>query len=86
MHTVELLDEAVEVAERLGFKIHQDWLGGEGTSACWVKGRKWLMIDLAQSYDDQLAEIAFALRGEIHLANVPMTSDLAEYLDVRRVA
>jgi hypothetical protein len=86
MHTVELLDEAVEVARLLGFKIQQDWLGGEGTSACWVKGRKWLMVDLAQSYDEQLGEIAYALRGEIQLANVSMTPDLAEYLDVRRVA
>lgn len=86
MHTVELLDEAVSVAGRLGYDVREDFLGGEGTAACWVKGRKLLMLDLGQDYDEQLAEIAHALRGEIHLAHVTMSPHLADYLDVRRVA
>ena len=30
MHTVELLDEAVQAARRLGYEVRQDWLGGDG--------------------------------------------------------
>ena len=29
MHTVELLQEAMEAARRLGYEVRQDWLGGD---------------------------------------------------------
>lgn len=86
MHTVELLDEAVQVARRLGYEVRQDWLGGDGGGHCLVRGRKWLLLDLAQSSDEQLEVVAEALRGEIGASRVIQSSELAERLDLRSAA
>jgi hypothetical protein len=86
MHTVELLHEAVDAAKRLGYEVRQDWLGGDGGGHCIVRGRKWLLLDVAQSADEQLEVVADALRGEIAAPRVVKSRELAERLDVRSVA
>jgi hypothetical protein len=86
MHTVELLQEAVEAARQLGYEVRQDWLGGDGGGHCIVRGRKWLLLDVAQSADEQLEVVADALRGEIGIVGVVKSPALAERLDVRSVA
>jgi hypothetical protein len=86
MHTVELLQEAVEAARRLGYEVRQDWLGGNGGGHCLVRGRKWLLLDVAQSADEQLDVVAQALRGEAGAARVVKSHELAERLDVRSAA
>jgi hypothetical protein len=86
MHTVELLQEAVEAARRLGYEVRQDWLGGDGGGHCIVRGRKWLLLDVAQSADEQLDVVAEALRGEVGAVRVVKSRELAERLDLRRAA
>jgi hypothetical protein len=86
MHTIELLQEALEAARRLGYEVRQDWLGGNGGGHCLVRGRKWLLLDMAQSADEQLNVVAVALRGEIGAARVVKSPQLAERLDVRSIA
>jgi hypothetical protein len=86
MHTVELLHEAVSAAKRLGYEVRQDWLGGDGGGHCIVRGRKWLLLDVAQSPDEQLEVVADALRGEIAAPRVVKSRELAERLDLRSVA
>jgi hypothetical protein len=86
MHTVELLQEAVEAARQLGFEVRQDWLGGDGGGHCIVRGRKWLLLDVAQSADEQLDVVAEALRGETAATRVVHSRELVERLDVRSVA
>jgi hypothetical protein len=86
MHTVELLDEAVEAARRLGYEVRQDWLGGDGGGHCLVRGRKWLLLDVAQTADEQLEVVAEALRGEIGAARLIASVELAERLHLRSVA
>jgi len=86
MHTVELLQEAVEVAKRLGYEVRQDWLGGNGGGHCLVRGRKWLLLDLAQTPDEQLDVVADALRGEHGAARAVESIELADRLDVRSAA
>ena len=86
MHSVGLREQAIQVARRLGYDIRQDWLGGEGSGHCLVRGRKILLLDLAQSPEGQFSAIRDALHGEIQLANVTMTEQLADWLDVRSVA
>jgi hypothetical protein len=86
MHTVELLEEAVEAARRLGYEVRQDWLAGDGGGHCLVRGRKWLLLDLAQSADEQLDVVAEALRGEAGTRSAIKSPELAERLSVRRVA
>jgi hypothetical protein len=86
MHTVELLDEALEAARRLGYEVRQDWLGGDGGGHCLVRGRKWLLLDVAQTADEQLEVVADALRGEMGAARVIRSRELAARLDLRSVA
>jgi hypothetical protein len=86
MHTAELLREALDAARQCGYEIRQDWLGGDGGGHCLVRGRKWLLLDMAQSADEQLDVVAAALRGEQAAARVNMSPELADRLDVRSAA
>ena len=86
MHTVELLQEAVETARQLGYEVRQDWIGGDGGGHCIVRGRKWLLLDLAQSADEQLDVVADALRAEAGALRAVKSRELAERLQLRSVA
>jgi hypothetical protein len=86
MHTVELLNEAVDAARRLGYEVRQDWLGGNGGGHCLVRGRKWLLLDVAQSVDEQLDVVTEALRGEADAVSVVKSAELAKRLQVRTAA
>jgi hypothetical protein len=86
MHTVELLQEAVEAARRLGYEVRQDWLGGDGGGHCIVRGRKWLLLDVAQTAEERLGIVAEALRGEAGAARVEKSRELSKRLDLRSVA
>ncbi len=86
MHTVELLDEALHVAERCGYRVRQEWLGGRGGGGCEIKGRKWLFLDLAFSPEEQLEVVLDALRREALATSVPMPPELRERLRGRRIA
>lgn len=85
MHTVELLDEACEVAESLGYKIRQEWLGGTGGGACEFSGQKWIFIDLALNAIEQLDQVAGGLRHDpgIYFASLsyPLQQLLGVHLD-----
>ncbi len=86
MHTVELLNEAVRTAKSLGYEVRQDWLGGNGGGHCLVRGRKWLLLDVAQTADEQLDVVTEALRGEAGAARAVKSAELAERLNVRMAA
>ena len=53
MHTVVLLAHALNLAERLGYVVRQEWLDGNGGGGCELRGRRFLFIDLAASPADQ---------------------------------
>lgn len=82
MHTVELLDEALDLAASLGFAIRQEWLGGSGGGGCEIKGRKHLFLDLALSPLEQLEQVTQAIatcQQADELADSPIIS-----LELRR--
>ena len=86
MHTVEVLQEAVEAARRLGYEVRQDWLGGDGGGHCIVRGRKWLLLDVAQTADEQLDIVADALRCESGASRHVQSRELARRLVTRSAA
>ena len=86
MHTVELLQEALDTARQLGFEVRQDWLGGDGGGHCLVRGRKWLLLDLAQPPDEQLDVVASALRSEFETTDLDISPELAQRLELSRAA
>jgi len=86
MHTVELLEGALDLAGRLGYKIRQEWLGGSGGGGCELAGRKILFLDLALNPTEQLDQVLDALRHEPQACALPMPHQLRELLKVRRTA
>jgi len=86
MHTVELLDQAFDLAGRLGYQIRQEWLGGSGGGGCELHGRKIIFLDLALAPVDQLGFVLDALRREPDALTLPMPGPLRELLGVRKSA
>jgi hypothetical protein len=86
MHTVELLREALDAAKRLGYEVRQDWLGGDGGGHCLVRGRKWILLDLAQTAEEQLDVVVEALHDEPGAARVVCSPELMQRLQVRLAA
>src|SRR5262249_16658894 len=64
MHTVDALEQSIEFAQRLGYRIRQEWLGGSGGGACEFNGQKWLFVDLALNAAEQLEQVVTALKED----------------------
>ena len=62
MYSVDLLEEAIDLAKANGFEVRQ-WLGESGGGACRI-GSKWvLFINLTLTAQEQLQNVVLALRG-----------------------
>lgn len=84
MHTVELLDAAVNSARQVGFKVRFEWLGGAPAGACEIKGQKWLFVDLALTPTEQLDQVLTALAAACPAdESLPATLQLPEPLTQR---
>ncbi len=86
MHTVELLEHALDLAGRLGYRVRHEWLDGDGGGGCELHGRKLLFVDLATGPEDQLERVLDTLRREPEATALPMAHPLRELLKVRRSA
>lgn len=86
MHTVELLEEALALATRIGYLIRQEWLGGNGGGACEIQGSKLIFLDLALGPNDQLDQVLDALRREPDALDMPMPHTLRDLLQARKSA
>ncbi|MEI8376405.1 MAG: hypothetical protein WCJ35_26605 [Planctomycetota bacterium] len=86
MHTVVLIAHALNLAERLGYVIRQEWLEGSGGGGCELRGRKFLFVDLATSPADQLEMVLGVLRGEPRVAELSMPQELRDILRLRKSA
>jgi len=84
MHTVEMLSQALELARRLGYQIREDHLEGAGGGHCLIRGRKWLLLDLTQSAEEQLRDVLDAVRGDARLYQVGVPPALADSLSHER--
>ncbi len=86
MHTVVLLAHALNLAERLGYVVRQEWLDGNGGGGCELRGRKLLFIDLAAPPADQFQMVLGVLRGEPCAAEHSMPQELRDLLRLRKSA
>ena len=86
MHTVELIEEVVSLANRAGYRVRTEWLDGIGGGGCEINGRKVIFIDLALGPVDQLAQLVETLRGDPAIGSLPMPHQLRELLEVRKSA
>ncbi len=67
MQTLELLQEALELARELGYQIREESMGGVGGGACEFAGRKWLFLDLAWNAHEQLENVISVLKEDLAL-------------------
>jgi len=86
MHTIELLEQALDLAARLGYTIRQEWLDGVAGGGCVLGGRKVLFLDLALGPIDQLEAVLETLRREPQPIILPMPHQLKKLLEVRKSA
>jgi len=86
MHTVDLLEQALALATRLGYQVRQEWLSECGGGACEYGGRKWLFVDLSLSSTEQLSQVVEALRNDPKLAGSTIPRSLAQLLASEKAA
>jgi hypothetical protein len=85
MHTVDLLEHAIEAARHVGYKVRQEWFGTSG-GACEIKGQKWLFLDLSLNPAEQLRLVCDALCSEPSLPRLTLHPELERLLHVRKIA
>lgn len=86
MLTVEMLESAIGLAEKIGYQTRYEWLGGVGGGGCELKGKKWLFVDLALDPGEQLEQVLDTLRLEPVALAHPMPDELRQLLPHSRSA
>jgi hypothetical protein len=86
MHTVGLLAEATDLARQLEYTVREEYLEGAGGGHCSFGGKKWLLLDVTQSAEEQLNDVTDALRDETGVWRLAVSAPLAEMLQLTRAA
>ena len=86
MHTVVLLAHAINLAERLGYTVRQEWIDGNSGGGCELRGRKYLFINLAAPPGEQLETVLGVLRGDPGAGAHSMSNELRGALFRRKIA
>jgi hypothetical protein len=84
MLTVELLEQALDLALRSGYKIRQEWLDGSSGGACIIHGEKWLFLDPTRSRRDLLSDVLDALWADPDVIAIDVSAELQRELDGRK--
>ena len=80
MHVVDVMEETLRLAKRIGYRIRQEWLGGSGGGGCEIHGRKFLFLDLSLGPDEQLDLVLEALKSDPDLAAADIPAKLRPLL------
>ena len=75
MHTVDVLEEAMALAERNGFSVRRQWLAEGLGGMCRVGEQRVLFINLSASNEEQLGHALEALRSLPLSSKDPSLSD-----------
>jgi len=86
MHTVELLEIAIAEADKLGYEVRQEWLGGTGGGRCEFAGRRVIFIDLALNSAEQLDQVIEALLDDPAFFTVKVPRELQPLLGIKHAA
>ncbi len=77
MHSVELLEQALETVKKLGYQVREECVGGNGGGSCVVRGQKSLFLDPMLDIPDRLELVCQALQEELANNPVPLSKELA---------
>lgn len=86
MHTLDLLEQALEAAQRLGYQVRYETLAGAVSGACQINGRRLLLLDPSDGPLEQLQTTVTALEGEPALEQLSLPTELTRLLRLRRAA
>jgi hypothetical protein len=86
MHAPRLLAEAMELARQLDYHLREEYLDGAGGGHCFFSGKKWLLLDVTQTPEEQLSDVVDALRTESDVWRFQVTPQLAEMLKLTKAA
>jgi hypothetical protein len=86
VHSVELLEQALATARRLGFRIREDALEGCAGGACQIKGEPWLFVDPSLSTRERLELVLEALTALGEAIDGELPAPLARVIHGRRAA
>ena len=86
MHHLELLEQALTVARKVGFLVREEYVGDIDGGSCVVRGQKMLFLDPQLSIPDRLVIVCEALAAEEQLDRSNLPDELAQRLIVRRAA
>ncbi len=82
MHSVEVLNRTLELAESLGYGIRFEYLGRGAGGACEFAGRRWLFVDLALNPIEQLDQVAEALRQDPRVFTIDLHPAVRDALGI----
>ena len=85
MHSVELLQEAIALAQQLGYRVRQEWVG-TGGGICQFRGERWLFIDLSQTVLEQLESVRQALASSPRWKQCSTSPQMRRLLESRSAA
>jgi hypothetical protein len=74
MTTVELLEQALQLAQRSGYKVREEYLDDCLGGACVIKGQKCLFLVPTQSPREQLEAVLNALWADSDVCAVDVTA------------
>ena len=80
MHSVELLEQALEIAKKLGYQVREECVGGNGGGSCVVRGQKSLFLDPMLDIPDRLELVCQALQEDPLLPRAVVSGELAARL------
>ncbi len=83
MSTIEQIDQLIEIAHQLGYRVRYDYFGGTGGGVCEFSGSKFLFMDLALTSTEQLEVLQKALANEPLLSTVNADETLKQDLSRR---
>jgi hypothetical protein len=86
MHTVELFEQLVQTAQRLGYQVRQEYLGGIGGGQCEVAGKKSIFIDLALNSAEQLDQLIEALQEDPAIYTLSLSEEVVRVVHDRKAA
>jgi len=72
MHTIDLLEEAVQLARTHGWQVRYEWLDGARGGACRLGAKQLLFIDRSLTAAEQLNQVVMALRESSSAAESPV--------------
>lgn len=86
MHTADLLEEALEVAHQLGYRVRHACLGTTTGGGCQIRGQFWLFLDPALPPDELLDQVVAAINAHPRVAAVGLSPELGAIIRPRKSA